>query len=316
MLTVTLLQPANGQIVGEPEWYLPVDGDCRLNVKEVGTSGALVVALHGGFGAEYSYMIEPLRPLASIYHLVFYDQRGSFRSPCPPEQISVEKHVTDLERLRDELGSHRVVLIGHSRGAYLALDYLQKHPDRVAGLILLGSASLKTPSTPEDKALLTESDEAARAFLARPEIAAELKKESLDKDPQHMTAKENTDAWRVKFAGAKMYHVERWRQMEGGQVYFNDKSGAAAAKTLPAAWDFTPVLASTHCPVAIILGDHDIVDFGAAMNRKWTADLPKARLTVLKNAGHNAWLDAPNEFQQALWNAMSWIAKVSDRETK
>jgi pimeloyl-ACP methyl ester carboxylesterase len=52
------------------------------------------------------------------------------------------------------------------------------------------------------------------------------------------------------------------------------------------------------------------------MNRKWTVGLPRARLTVLKNAGHNAWLDAPEEFQQALWQAMSWIEGVSDKEAK
>jgi proline iminopeptidase len=313
-LAVALWQRAHGQIVGEPEWYLPIEGNCRLAVKEVGNAGPLVVVLHGGFGAEYSYLVEPLRLLANKYHLVFYDQRGSFRSPCASEHISVQQHVNDLERLRAELRADKVLLIGHSRGAYLALDYLQRYPDRVAGLVLLAPASLRTPSDAEDQALLKQSDDAARAFLARPEIAAQLKKEGLHKNQQQMTAKEKTDAWRVRFAGANMYHVELWRQMEGGQVYFNDKSGTAAAKTLPAAWDFTPVLASTSCPVAIILGDHDIVDFGSAMNRKWIGNLPRARLTVLKNAGHNAWLDTPEEFQQALWQAMSWTTSAPDKE--
>jgi len=124
-----------------------------------------------------------------------------------------------------------------------------------------------------------------------------------------MTAKEKTNAWRVRFAGANIYHVERWRQIQGGQVYFNEKSGNAAAKSLPETWDFTPVLALHASPVSIILGDHDIVDFGGAMHHKWLANLPNARLTILKNAGHNAWLDAPEEFRQALFKAMDWIEK-------
>jgi pimeloyl-ACP methyl ester carboxylesterase len=41
-----------------------------------------------------------------------------------------------------KLNVPRVVSIGHSRGAYLALDYLREHPDRVAGMVLLGPASL------------------------------------------------------------------------------------------------------------------------------------------------------------------------------
>lgn len=43
------------------------------------------------------------------------------------------------------------------------------------------------------------------------------------------------------------------------------------------------------------------------MNRTWLRDLPQVRLTVLKNAGHNAWIDAPKEFDQALSKAMTWL---------
>jgi pimeloyl-ACP methyl ester carboxylesterase len=60
---------------GEPEWYLPIDGGRRLSVREIGRTGPVVIVLHGGFGAEYSYLIELLKSLAGKYHLVFYDQR-------------------------------------------------------------------------------------------------------------------------------------------------------------------------------------------------------------------------------------------------
>jgi len=144
-------QTALTQVLDEPEWYLPTGDGCGLYVREIGEAKPIAIVVHGGFGAEHSYLFDPLSELRSRYHLAFYDQRGSLRSPCPVDQISVDKHVEDLERLRNELGAAKVTLIGHSRGAYLAMAYLQKYPDRVTGLVLLGPASLKKPTNPKDQ---------------------------------------------------------------------------------------------------------------------------------------------------------------------
>ena len=42
---------------------------------EFGTAEAAgdTVVVHGGFGAEHSYLIEPLLPLSDRYHFVLYD---------------------------------------------------------------------------------------------------------------------------------------------------------------------------------------------------------------------------------------------------
>ena len=47
--------------------------------------------------------------------------------------------VADLERLRREIGEDRMTLLAHSMGAQLAYAYLQRHPQRVGGLVMLGS---------------------------------------------------------------------------------------------------------------------------------------------------------------------------------
>ncbi len=71
--------------VDAEEWYLPTtDGVTELYIKEIG-SGSPVVILHGGYGAEHSYLIDAFAPLFSERRFVFYDQRGSLRSPAKPE---------------------------------------------------------------------------------------------------------------------------------------------------------------------------------------------------------------------------------------
>jgi proline-specific peptidase len=289
---------------GEPEWYLPTGDGCRLFVQEFGHGKETVIVLHGGWGGEHSYLLDAFHGLEPHYHLVFYDQRGSLRSPCPAAQISVEKHVEDLERLRSTLGLDRINIVAHSMGTFLAMDYLQHYPARVKGMVLLGAPPPKTPRTDLERVLWKQQEEAGKLFTNRPEISAEQHKEGLDKDYSDLPPKQMTTKWHILFGGTNLYHVERWRLMKGGQVFYNGETGQAAAKTMPEQYDFTPVLAAHTCPVWFIMGDHDYVDMGAKILTMVRSTVPNMRITVLTNAGHAARIDAPHEFQTSLLKAL------------
>lgn len=78
---------------------------------------------------------------------MFYDQRGSLRSLCPEDRITVDNHVEDLERLRSELKVPKIILVGHSMGTYLAMAYLGQYPNHVKRVVLLGAVSPKRATT-------------------------------------------------------------------------------------------------------------------------------------------------------------------------
>src|SRR5690606_14264497 len=132
------------QLVDREEWYLWTDDGARLYVTEFGraaAAGDTVIVLHGGWGAEHSYLLSALAPLGDRYRFVLYDQRGSLRSPAPDSTIAYERMVADLDALREEIGLGRVTLLGHSMGTVLASFYLAEHPDRVHGLVFTGPVS-------------------------------------------------------------------------------------------------------------------------------------------------------------------------------
>ncbi len=289
--------------LGAPdEWYLPVADGCRLYVYELGRGPDTVVVLHGGFGAEHSYMLDAVRGLAERHRFVFYDQRGSLRSPCPDSTISIAKHVEDLERLRAELGLERLTLMCHSMGTVLAMSYLKAHPNYTGGLVLLGTVP---PADVDDSAVAAKADSLKSAFLNRREIAATLSREGLDPPTEQLSAPQRTHAWRVRFAGANIYHVERWRLMKGGQVFYNQRAGDAAARTLPQPYDFVADLTTHPCSVTVVAGTHDIVDMGVMHHSRWIARVPKVRLEVIRNAGHNAWLDEPDQFRRLVGDGLA-----------
>lgn len=277
----------------ENEWYLETDdGHCELFVWEVGSGDPLVV-VHGGFGAEHSYLYDALRSVASDRRLVFYDQRGSLRSPCSPAHIDFAKHITDLDAVREALGVDRIDVFAHSMGTVIAMQYLQDHPQRVGRLVLAGAL-------PADTSFRARGKEALDAFMDRTEIQAE---QDAVRASGVTGTKLATQLWRIRYAGSSLYHVDRWRRMKGGKVYYNQAAGTAAGEALPR-WDFTDAL-EAHAPgVAVINGDHDFADFDGEFYRPFAAATDNMELHLLRHAGHNSWIDAPTEFAVALRQAL------------
>jgi proline iminopeptidase len=101
--------------------------------------GQPVVFLHGGPGGglipDYRRYFDP-----EAYRIVLFDQRGSGQStPHANLEDNTTWHlVSDIERLREQLGIEAWQVFGGSWGSTLALAYAQTHPDRVRQLVLRG----------------------------------------------------------------------------------------------------------------------------------------------------------------------------------
>ena len=112
-----------------------------LQTWEYGSSGALVVVLHGGPAAVGS--ARPLaRELANEFRVLEPWQRGSGNEP-----LTVARHVADLhELIQTRCGRERPALVGESWGAMLALAYAAEHPDAAGPLVLVGCGTFDTAS--------------------------------------------------------------------------------------------------------------------------------------------------------------------------
>ncbi len=116
--------------------YLPVGDGHELYVESVGT-GLPVVFLHGGPGSgcrpEQRGLFDPTR-----FRTTFFDQRGAGRSrPYRGLAANTTDHlIADIEAIRVAQGVERWIVVGGSWGATLAIAYAERHPERVAGLVL------------------------------------------------------------------------------------------------------------------------------------------------------------------------------------
>ncbi len=112
----------------------------RIYVEQCGhPGGEPVVVFHGGPGGGCSPAMRRYFDPAH-YRVILFDQRGCGRSrPHAEVSDNTTWHlISDIERIRADLGIDRFVAFGGSWGATLALVYAITHPERVKRLVLRG----------------------------------------------------------------------------------------------------------------------------------------------------------------------------------
>ncbi|HEX2191143.1 MAG TPA: alpha/beta fold hydrolase [Longimicrobiaceae bacterium] len=281
------------------EGYLTGADGVQLYYKTVGTGPDTVVVLHGGPGMSMGYLDRDLTPLAHGRTVIFYDQRGGGRSQLvsDPAQLSLDRHLADLEAVRAQFGLTRMKLVGHSWGALLAGFYAREHADRLEKLVLLNPAPPSAALWGEFEATVTARMDPATAARIN-EIAGlwfagqvnqalcqeflELRFATYFADPANMS------------------------NLRGGWC---DVTDAVAAGLLPThltilgslgAWDLGGELGHVAAPTLVVHGAADAVPF--ASSQGFAAAIPGARLRVMENVGHFPWMEAPVPFFTELNN--------------
>ena len=100
------------------------------------------------WGPSSDLYFNTLQPIEKTFTIVYLDTRASGRSqPAKStKEYSWDHLVADIEALRAHLKQDKVWLMGHSEGGEQVLFYVVKHPERVHGLVLLGSRAAKSPA--------------------------------------------------------------------------------------------------------------------------------------------------------------------------
>jgi pimeloyl-ACP methyl ester carboxylesterase len=75
--------------------------------------------------------------LVPRHKMIAMDLRGRGLSDSPQSGYSVEDHCGDILSLMDEMDLERLVLIGHSLGAFISLIFAAQYPKKVDRLILV-----------------------------------------------------------------------------------------------------------------------------------------------------------------------------------
>ncbi|WP_235857216.1 alpha/beta fold hydrolase [Occultella glacieicola] len=242
-----------------------------------------VILVHGGPGL-WDYL-EPLgHLLGGLCTVHRYDQRGCGRSSAS-EELTMQRYVADLEELRVRFGHERVVVVGHSFGATLALAYAGTHPKRVAGLGYLDGTGIGDWRT----AYRAERDRRRAPWASRfadldgrdRTHAEEVEWRRISWAPDYADPRAGYDlALEMARAPMPINHVANRSLMAFGDA---DQIGWATAAT---------------CPITFVHGTADPRPAANVSDLATYAHRPRRR--VVDGAGHLPWLEQPERTREIL----------------
>lgn len=123
-----------------------IGGDLRVGVWDpVADRTADVLLVHGVTSSHlaWPFVVDLLPGVRAIAP----DLRGRGASNGLTGPAGLRAHADDLAAILDALAVERIVVVGHSMGAFVALAFAHLHPDRVSRIVLVdGGLPLDLPS--------------------------------------------------------------------------------------------------------------------------------------------------------------------------
>jgi len=290
--SVALAPGAHNVVLNGVRFYYRVGGAAPAGTPPV-------VFLHGGPGQGSEHFDALAGPVMERQlRMVYYDQRGSGLSERPVNRdYAIATLVDDIEALRQELGTPKLALIGHSFGAVLALEYAAKYPTNVSHVIIvagLWDTSVQCPLRLERFAAL------------RPDVYARARNDTISSDGSR---RNDCD---IELRARNGLGDDRRRF--DLQTVFTDSSMATRLDSVNTArhvvygWEinravmeagmnryrFTRFDAVT-APVLVIAGKLDGAVIPEGL-RPLAEKLPHARYVEFEKSGHFVYLDEPERF--------------------
>jgi proline-specific peptidase len=264
--------------------------DGRVWYRREGAGGATpLLILHGGPGAA-SYYLEPFAErMAAHRPTIVFDQLGCGRSDKPddPSLWTLDRSVAEVDSVRDALALQRCHLLGQSWGGWLAIEYMCRGADGIAGLVLASTSASIPQFTGAARELIDELPEPHRSTLI--ELGARGEYDS----PVYQDAV-------LEFYRRHVCRLDPWpecvlktaAEIDGNQVYLT-MNGPTEFDVIGLLrdWDRTTDLGRIGAATLVTCGRYD--EITPACSQTITDGIPGARMVVFEHSAHCAHEEEP-----------------------
>ncbi len=264
-----------------------------------------LILCHGGPGLadDFDDLVPLLAPLGRV---VVWHQRGAGRS-SKKGPFTIDRFVADLDAVRAAVEVERFVLIGHSWGANLGVLYAQRHADRLDELIYISGIGIEWWPDFAAQHKANQQRRLGTRLGARLVALRTRARSPMEKRERRLLylRSELGDAADTETAERLLAAEERF---EVNQRVNADLNAACAALDLA---DQRRACRSIDVPVHVITGAGDPRPIAALDSM--IAALPSVRVTTIAGAGHNPWIERPDDLVNAIVSGQSCPAQLCRR---
>lgn len=252
-----------------------------------GPEGAPVVVLVHGLGLNRAVWQWMVPALSQRFRVLSYDFLGHGESPPPKGDPGLRDLSEQLRALLDHLNIARAAIVGFSLGGMVARRFAQDHPDRVSALVILHSAHRR-------------SEKAQGAILFR---VAQAEEHGPAATVELALERWYTDAFRAARPDL-MDLTRRWVLANDPKVY--PKLYRILAHGIDEIVAPKPPITA---PALVITGDEDYGN-GPEMSAAIAAEIPGARLLILKGLRHMALAENPEAVNRPVLDFLTDVLKA------
>lgn len=282
---MTLQQPP------DPHGRSVAIGDTRLFVVTRGM-GFPVMVLHGGPGLDHYEFADYLDPLTDQYHLILVDQRAQGRSDKAPEATwALDQMARDVSGLAQALGLARYAVLGHSYGAFVALQHAVLAPGAATATIV--SSGIPSMRYMTEVAANLERFE---PLDLREQVANSWAREATVQTQADMDAL-MADQWPFHFANPRDPRIPEYHAKCGlaaGAVYAPEVLRHFSRDDVGGI-EVEAQLHTVTQPVLVLAGRHDRTCVPAAAEAT-AKGIPLAELRIFEHSGHMTFVEEPEAY--------------------
>lgn len=274
-----------------------VEVDGLIQRYHVYGSGPVCLAVSGGPGVIWESLRTPaLEEFLTMVYVEPLGTDGAQRLPSHPHGYTRERYARNLLGLLDALSLPRAYLLGHSHGGFVAQHFALRHPDRLDGLVLFGSAPVTGPEH------MAEAGARVQEFVQRnegqpelPRVLGGLNAVGAATDDEQITA-----ALRDLLPAYFAHYWEREHEFKAWRETLTCTYISGLDENLtPDTVNDRDALPSLAVPTLVLVGRYDVI-----CGPRWAQELhdliPGSRLVVLRNSGHLAHVEEPDQFATAV----------------
>ena len=244
--------------------------------------GQALVLLHG-FPLDRRMWNAQVERLSHVCRVIAPDLRGFGRSGNS-DLFTIESLADDIHVFVEQLVAKPCVLAGLSMGGYVALAYAKKYPRDLRGLVLLDTkAAADAPAAKEGRGKMIE--------LVRSQGAAAVAEQMLPKMLGPTTQQNRPEV------------VKTLRSLMAECAPQTIEYALAAMRDRP---DRSAELSSIKAPTLVVVGEADAItppDVAESMANA----IPGAKLEVIRDAGHMAPMEQPEQVNRAIERFMATL---------
>ncbi|MDH3326948.1 MAG: alpha/beta hydrolase [Gammaproteobacteria bacterium] len=250
-----------------------------------------IILLHGGPGVPMDF--DPIvEVLSKKYQLIVFDQRGTGRSPITNSNYSMDAYVQDINSIAEQLDLLNFHIFGHSWGGLYAQIYAEKFPEKVISLFLSSPSSGTGEQWRKTESEVLEFNKSKTTTWQWLMMGIDSLRGMLGSDSAYQSL------FRQVIAN---YNKGLDVEVSASEEILEQVRADPVNKTRKHILEY-PILdspVSYRFPIVVQYGEEDIY---AQSKQHLVERFPEAKISIIKNAGHLAWLNNPHDFNDLLHN--------------